>query len=153
MKKKIVELTFELVQPITLKNNYELVDVEYVKEGTNWFLRIFIDKEGGINLDDCQVVSEELSNILDELDPIKVPYHLEVSSPGLDRPLKSERDFIKYNGEEVDVFLYKTHEGKKVYRGQLLMLRDNVVHIKDSEGIEFSFNKEKISKVKRVFKF
>jgi ribosome maturation factor RimP len=152
-KKKIVDLTFELAQPIVENNNFELVDVEYVKEGSNWYLRIFIEKDGGINIDDCQVISEKLGEKLDKLDPIKTAYHLEVSSPGLDRPLKSERDFKRYAGETVEVFLYKSLDGSKEFKGTLKELKENKLYIVDSNGQELIFEREKISKVRRYFEF
>ena len=102
-KRKVEDLVTELVLPIVEKNSFELVDVEFVKEGANWFLRVYIDKEGGITLDDCQIVSEELSVLLDEKDPINRRYFLEVSSPGIERPLKKDRDFERFKGSLVKV--------------------------------------------------
>ncbi|MDF2523912.1 MAG: hypothetical protein K0R31_1553, partial [Clostridiales bacterium] len=98
-KRKIEETIAELALPIAEKNSFELVDVEFIKEGTNWYLRIYIDKPNGITLEDCQTVSEEISKKIDEIDPINQSYFLEVSSPGLDRPLKKEKDYEKYKGE------------------------------------------------------
>ena len=88
--------TEELVMPLIEKNNFELVDVEFVKEGQNWFLRLYVDKPGGILIDDCELVSREVEKLLDESDPIEQAYILEVSSPGLDRPLKKDKDFERY---------------------------------------------------------
>jgi ribosome maturation factor RimP len=96
VKKKIEDIAAEIALPIVEKYKFELVDVEYLKEGSNWYLRVFIDKEGGITIDDCQLVSEEISDELDKADPIKQSYFLEVSSPGIDRPLKKEKDFEKF---------------------------------------------------------
>ena len=95
--------TEEILLPIVEKNGFELVDVEYVKEGGSWYLRAYIDKPGGINVDDCEIVSRELSDILDEKDFIDEAYILEVSSPGLGRPLKKEKDFKRSLGQEVEV--------------------------------------------------
>lgn len=111
--------TEQLITPLVEKNNFELVDVEYVKEGANWYLRAYIDKEGGITVDDCEVISRELSDLLDREDFIPEAYILEVSSPGLGRQLKKEKDFQRSIGEEVEVKLYKAVElfdekGKKV---------------------------------------
>lgn len=111
--------TEQLITPLVEKNNFELVDVEYVKEGANWYLRAYIDKEGGITVDDCEIVSRELSDLLDQEDFIPDAYILEVSSPGLGRQLKKEKDFKRSIGEEVEVKLYKSIElfdekGKKV---------------------------------------
>lgn len=111
--------TEQLITPLVDKNNFELVDVEYVKEGANWYLRAYIDKEGGITVDDCEIVSRELSDLLDQEDFIPDAYILEVSSPGLGRQLKKEKDFKRSIGEEFEVKLYKAIElydekGKKV---------------------------------------
>ena len=103
-KKEIYEQkTEEILLPIVEKNGFELWDVEYVKEGGNWYLRAYIDKPGGINVEDCEVVSRELSDILDEKDYIDEAYILEVSSPGLGRPLKKEKDFARSIGKEVEI--------------------------------------------------
>ena len=115
----------ELIQPTVTEMGYELVDVEFVKEGPNWYLRIFIDKEGGVTIDDCEAVSKTLEKIFDEKDPIEQAYFLEISSPGIDRPLKKKEDFIKYNGEMVDVKLYKPYEGSKEYTGKLVGYDEN----------------------------
>ena len=111
--------TEQLILPLVEKNGFELVDVEYVKEGANWYLRAYIDKAGGITVDDCETVSRELSDLLDVEDFIPEAYILEVSSPGLGRQLKKEKDFKRSIGEEVEVKLYKGIElfdekGKKV---------------------------------------
>ena len=115
----------ELIQPTVTEMGYELVDVEFVKEGPNWYLKIFIDKEGGVTIDDCEAVSKTLEKIFDEKDHIEQAYFLEISSPGIDRPLKKKEDFIKYNGEMVDVKLYKPYEGSKEYTGKLVGYDEN----------------------------
>lgn len=153
MKRKVEDIVAEMTLPITEKNKFELVDVEFVKEGANWYLRVYIDKPGGVTIDDCQSVSEELSEKLDETDPIPQSYFLEVSSPGLDRPLKTERDFEKYKGELVEVKLFQSVDGKKVFEGELLGLLDGQVAIKQPDGNEMSFERSKISTVRRVIKF
>ena len=99
--------TEALVMPLVEQNNFELVDVEYVKEGSNWYLRVYIDKENGINVDDCELISRALSDLLDEYDFIDDAYILEVSSPGLGRPLKKDKDFERSLMEEVEIKLYK----------------------------------------------
>ena len=109
----------ELLMPIIEENNYELVDVEYVKEAGSWYLRVYIDKEGGIAVDDCEVVSREADPILDTDDCIEESYILEVSSPGLGRPLKKDKDFARSIGEEVEVRLFRAVEGCKEYTGLL----------------------------------
>lgn len=149
---KIEELTRNLVAPAIEKNKFELVDVEYKKEGNNWYLRVYIDKEGGVNLDDCQIISEYLSEKLDEVDPIENSYILEVSSPGIDRPLKTPRDFEKFKGSLVEVSLYQPIDKKKKYEGELVGLIDGKVVITDN-GVERQFDINDISVVKPVIKF
>ena len=100
--------TEKILEPIMTENNFELVDVEYVKEAGNWYLRAYVDKEGGITLDDCELVNRAWSDIMDEQDFIPDAYILEVSSPGLGRQLKKEKDFKRSIGEDVDVKFYKT---------------------------------------------
>lgn len=111
--------TEKLLEPILEKNNFELVDVEYVKEGGNWFLRVYIDKPGGINIEDCELVSRALSDLLDEHDYIPDAYILEVSSPGLGRQLKKDKDFTRSIGEEVEIKLYKAINKQKEIFGIL----------------------------------
>lgn len=111
-KKKITERVTELVSPIVETAGLELVDVEYVRE-RDWFLRVFIDKEGGIDIDDCSAVSNALAKKLDEEDFIKEKYYLEVSSPGIDRPLKKDRDLAAHYGTKVDLAFFAPYEGKK----------------------------------------
>jgi ribosome maturation factor RimP len=118
-KEKISNLVYKLVEPVVMKNGMELVDVEFVKEGSNQYLRLFLDKDGGVNLDDCEQISKIASELLDKEDPIKQAYFLEVSSPGVDRPLKKEKDFQKYQGYQVMVKTYSPFEGKKKLRGKL----------------------------------
>jgi ribosome maturation factor RimP len=133
-KQKLEPIVQELAQPICDELNYELVDVEYKKEGSHWYLRIYIDKPGGISIDDCQAVSERISDILDKVDPIPHSYFLEVSSPGLDRILKKDSDFIKYKGSKVDISLYKPVHGKKKHTGELIGLINDELVIKNNGG-------------------
>ena len=111
-REHIEDLIAKEVEQIIAGTELELVDVEYVRE-KNWYLRVFIDKEGGIDLEDCQRVSEKLSKVLDEKDPIQDNYLLEVSSPGLDRILKKDKDFIRYAGRTVDIHFFKPYNGAK----------------------------------------
>jgi len=152
-KKRIDELITEMAMPITEKHGYELVDVEFIKEGSNWYLRIYIDKPEGISLDDCQAVSQDVSAELDKADPIEQAYFLEVSSPGLDRPLKKDHDFVKYAGELVEVKTYKAIDGTKLFEGELVGLIDNKIVILDKSGKRLEYEKDKVSSVKRVIKF
>lgn len=116
---KVVKVVEELVVPIVNELNLELVDIEYKKEGKNWFLRVFIDKDGGVGIEECEIVSERLSEKLDEVDPIPYNYFLEVSSPGAERPLKKEKDFYKAIGKNVLIKTYEPIEGEKVFEGIL----------------------------------
>ncbi|MCZ8512329.1 ribosome maturation factor RimP [Paenibacillus filicis] len=132
--KSIVE---ELVQSFLNENGFELVDVEYVKEGGNWFLRVYVDKESGIDIDDCGRISEYLSAKLDEKDPIEGAYFLEVSSPGAERPLKKTQDYHKAVGEHVFVTTYEPIDGLKEFEGTL--------HSFDEETVVIEMGKKKIS--------
>ncbi|MCT4618656.1 MAG: ribosome maturation factor RimP [Marinisporobacter sp.] len=147
-KKRVTEVIEALVVPFIEGTELELVDVEFVKEGQNWFLRVYIDKLDGVTLDDCQHVSEYISEKLDELDPIEQNYYLEVSSPGLDRPLKKDKDFERYKGRGVEVYLYQSLDGKKRIEGELVGLQDESVVLEMDQGEEIKIPREKVSKVK-----
>lgn len=138
----------ELLVPILEEQNFELVDVEFVKEGPNWYLRIYIDKEGGVSIDDCELVSRALDKKLEESNPIEQAYILEVSSPGIDRPLKKPDDFVKYAGQIVDIKLYKAMNGQKEFQGELQGLNDNVITIIDETEQEFSFEQKDVASVR-----
>lgn len=130
-----------------------MVDVEYVKEAGEYYLRVYIDKEEGISLNECELVSRELSPILDEKDPIKENYFLEVSSPGLDRALKKDRDFVRYQGRDVDLKLYKPLNGCKQFEGELVGLtEDNNIKI-IVNGKEIEFNRKDVAIVRLAIKF
>lgn len=119
MSKKVTQIVEELVMPILTELQLELVDIEYVKEGKNWFLRVFIDKETGVDIEECGLVSEKLSEKLDELDPIPHNYFLEVSSPGAERPLKKENDIMKAIGKNIYVKTYEPINENKEFEGLL----------------------------------
>ena len=112
-KKQMLEAVESYLQPILDEFKFALVDTEYVKEGPNYFLRIYIDKDGGVNIDDCRATSRAIEAVLDEKELIKDAYTLEVSSPGLDRILKKDREFEYFKGRLVDVKLYKAVDGEK----------------------------------------
>ena len=152
-KRKIEDITTQMVLPIINRMLFELIDVEYIKEGKNWYLRIYIDKPGGITIDDCQAVSEELGDELDRVDPIKHSYILEVSSPGLERPLKKDRDFERYKGEMIEIKLFNPVDGKKNFEGELLGLVNNKLAMKLENGVIMQFNKIEIALAKRTIKF
>lgn len=145
---KLVE---RLVQDITNDSSIEMVDVEYVKE-RDWYLRVFLDKPGGIELEDCQWVSERLEAKLDEMDPIKESYFLEVSSPGLDRPLKKERDFERHIGDKVEVHTFAPIDGKKVIVGALRGLHDDNIEL-EVDGAATSIQRDKVSQVRLYIEF
>ncbi len=138
-----------LAQPVIEGLGMDLVDTEYIKEGSKWVLRIYIDKDGGVGLDDCQQVSEALDELLDQKDIIKTPYTFEVSSPGLDRPLKTDKDFQRYKGEQVEVHLYAPIEGSKMYTGALVGRQDGIIQI-TCEGKEMSFTEKDVAKINRA---
>ncbi len=148
-KGKIETIAEELAAPIAEQLKFEIVDIEYKKEGANWILRYYIDKPGGISLDDCQIFSEKVSQALDEADPIKQQYYLEVSSPGLDRPLKKPSDFERFKGRNVEIRLYRAINNKKKYIGELIGLQDNNIIIKIDDEI-LKFDREDVSIVRLV---
>lgn len=155
------ERTEKLLLPMVDRNGFELVDVEYVKEAGNYYLRAYLDKEGGITIDDCEVISRELSDVLDKEDFIDESYILEVSSPGLGRQLKKDKDFKRSLGEEIDVKLFKAvvlkENGKEVKTKELFgVLKDFnettlFLEIEDGEILELT--RSDIAIVKLAFDF
>jgi ribosome maturation factor RimP len=117
---KVTEVVEELAAPIFQELGLELVEIEYVKEGKNWFLRVYIDSDKGVDIEECGLVSERLSEKLDEIDPIPHNYFLEVSSPGAERPLKKDKDFEKAIGKNVFIKTYEPIDGEKAFEGTLL---------------------------------
>ncbi len=117
---KVTEVVEEIATPIFQELGLELVEIEYLKEGKSWFLRVYIDKDNGVDIEDCGLVSEKLSEKLDELDPIPHNYFLEVSSPGAERPLKKDKDFQKAIGKNVFIKTYEPIDGEKSFEGKLL---------------------------------
>ncbi|MDO1605511.1 ribosome maturation factor RimP [Lactobacillus sp. YT155] len=128
----------KMLLPILDAEGFDLVDIEFVNESNNWYLRVFIDKEGGIDIDECALVSEKLSEKLDEVDPIEQAYFLEVSSPGAERPLKTDQDLEKALGEFIHVSLYKKIEGTKIYEGHLVKVT--------KDGLELDYKVKNINK-------
>jgi len=145
--------TEEILQPIVERYGFELVDVEYVKEGSNYYLRAYIDKEGGIFVNDCEMVHRELSDILDEKDYVEGSYILEVSSPGLGRPLKKEKDFKRSIGKEVEVRTFKKIDRKKEFRGVLTAYDENTVTILPDGEEEIVFERNDIAIIHLAFDF
>ncbi len=134
----------ELLLPIVEAQGFELVDVEYVKEGGTWYLRGYIDKPGGITVNDCEAVSRIFSDRLDETDFIEDSYIMEISSPGLDRPLKKEKDFKRSLGKSIDVRTYKSVDGQKEFTGVLASYDDKTVTIEEN-GIAHTFDRKDIA--------
>ena len=149
---EIVAKTEELVTPIIEENHFELVDVEYVREGANWYLRVYADKEGGINIDDCVLISRALEEKLDAEDFISDAYILEVSSPGLGRPLKKEKDFKRSLGKLVEIRTYRPIEKQKEFCGILKAYDSNSVTI-DEDGTERTFEKKDIALIRLAIEF
>ncbi|MDP4118768.1 MAG: ribosome maturation factor RimP [Bacillota bacterium] len=144
---KIEEAVEALARKVAEKQSCAVYDVEYKKEGHDWYLRIYVDKEGGIGIDDCERFSREISPMLDAEDPIKDNYILEVSSPGMFRKLTKPEHFANYIGEEVEVKLYKSENGRKVINGVLTAYDGSTVTVQ-CEGESISVDKEKYMYVK-----
>lgn len=145
--------TEKLLEPILEEHRFELVDVEYVKEGGNWYLRAYIDKEGGFTVDDCELVSRRLSDLLDEEDFIPDSYILEVSSPGLGRQLKKEKDFARSMGEEVDVKLYRAINRQKEFTGILAGYSAEALTLEFEDGSRMDFARTDIAMVRLALDF
>lgn len=139
--------------PLMEKYNFELVDVEYVKEAGNWFLRAFIDKDGGFTVNDCELISRQLSDWLDQKDFIADSYIMEVSSPGLGRPLKKEKDFQRSLGEAVEIKLYKALNKQKDFNGILKAYDKEKVTITREDGETQEFNRSDIALIRLAFDF
>ena len=153
-KKEIYEQkTEEILLPIMDKHGFELWDVEYVKEGSNWYLRAYIDKPGGIFVNDCEVVSRELSDILDEQDFISDAYIQEVSSPGLGSPLKKEKEFMRSIGQEVEIRTYRMIDNQKEFIGILKEFDKDTVTIEQEDETTRTFDRSEIALIRLAFDF
>ena len=153
-KKETYESRVEaFLLPLLEENKFELVDVEYVKEAGTWYLRAYIDKAGGIAVDDCELISRRLGDWLDEKDFIDESYILEVSSPGLGRPLKKEKDFARSIGKDVDVRLYRQREGQKEFTGRLNSYDDGTVTLDMEDGSQMVFERGDIALIRLSFDF
>ena len=144
---KVSDLTAELAGPIAAENGCTLWDVEYVKEAGDWYLRVFIDKEGGVSINDCEAVSRPLSDVLDERDPIEGSYILEVSSAGADRALKKPEHFARFLGSQVDVKLYRAREGRKELTGALKAYENGDVTV-ELPGGDVTLEKKDVAQVR-----
>lgn len=153
-KRELYEQKTEaILQPIVDANGFELVDVEYVKEGGSWYLRAYIDKPGGITVDDCELVSRAANDLLDEQDFVEESYIFEVSSPGLGRPLKKEKDFVRSIGEEVEVRLFRPVKGQKEFTGILKEFDRDTVTIAPEDSEEIQIAKADIALIRLAFDF
>ena len=152
-KKRVVDVVSEIVDVYCKSNDLELVDVEFVKEGPHRYLRVMIDRDGGVSLDDCGLVSKYLNKKLDDIDPIEENYFLEVTSPGVERELKKDEDFEKYIGELVQAKLFQPIDGEKVIRGNLVGLKDNKILIDRDNGNVIEIPKSKAAVVKLLVNF
>jgi len=129
------ERVHALAAHVLADQNMELIDLEYQREGRGWVLRLYIDKEGGITLDDCARVSQEIGTVLDVEDFIGTPYSLEVSSPGLNRPLKNERDFIKYRDRLIKVKTFEPIDNRRNFKGKLREISDGRIEMEIDGGV------------------
>ncbi len=145
--------TEALVAPMMEEYGFELVDVEYVKEGSNMYLRAYIDKPGGITVDDCEMVSRRLSDRLDEEDFISESYILEVSSPGLGRPLKKEKDYARSVGKEIEIRTFRAVDHEKTFEGILKEYDKDTVTIAVSEDETMTFDRQNIALIRLAFDF
>ena len=145
--------TEKFLLPLMEEHGFELVDVEFVKEAGVWYLRAYIDKEGGIAVDDCEVISRKVSDWLDEEDFIDESYILEVSSPGLGRPLKKEKDFARSIGKDVEVRLYRALNKSKEYTGALGAYDRESVTLKMEDGSQMTFQRADIALIRLALDF
>ena len=141
-----------LLEPIVKALEFELVDVEYVKEAGNWYLRGYVDKEGGITVNDCEAVSRAFSDRLDEEDFIEDSYIMEISSPGLDRPLKKEKDFARSMGKEVEIRTYRPIEKQKEFYGTLTAYDNSSVTIEEETQTR-TFDRKDIALIRLAIHF
>ena len=149
---RLTDKISRLAEPVVEKEGCRLWDVEYVREAGNWYLRLYIDKEGGVSIDDCERISRLMDTILDEEDPIPESYIFEVGSAGADRELKRPRDFEEFMGSEVEVRLYRPVEGSKHYKGTLTSYEDGNVGI-TCDGQNLVFTKEQVAQVRLYVDF
>lgn len=152
-KESYEQRTEALILPILEENQFELVDVEYVKEGSDWYLRAYIDKVGGITVNDCELVARKMNEILDREDYIDGSYIFEVSSPGLGRPLKKEKDYVRAMGKELEIRTYRTIDHEKEFYGILKAFDENSVTIVTEDERELVFDKKDIALIRLAFDF
>lgn len=147
---KIEEKVENLIEEKVQSLGYELYDVEYVKEGKDYYLRVYIDKDTGISLEDCELVSNNITDMLDKEDYIKEQYFLEVSSPGIERVLKKDRHLKNNIGAKIQIKLFKPESGKKQHEGILEKFDENAIEI-DEDGIKVKLERKNIGQIKTMF--
>lgn len=152
-KERITDVIYQMALPLADSHGLDIYEVEYKKEGSDYVLRVILDTKPEseteyVSINDCEEVSRALSDLLDEKDPIKEAYMLEVTSPGLDRPLKKEEDFVRFKGKSVDIGLYKAVNGSKVISGELVSKQDGVITIILPDGSNCEINQDSVSSVK-----
>lgn len=148
---KLTESIQGLVEPVLIELGYELVDLQYGREGGRYILRLFIDRPEGVGLDDCERVSHAVGDILDREDPIPHSYYLEVSSPGLERPLKKEVDFQRFAGRKIKLRTFAPVEGQRHFQGRLLGYLDGEVHLQLENGRRLTLPMEQVATARLVF--
>lgn len=152
-RSKLAQQVYDALEQPVSRMELELVDVEFVKEGSSRYLRIYIDKTGGVSIDDCTNVSRMADPIIDHDLKISAHDYLEVSSPGLERPLKSDRDFERYQGEWVEIKLYKAVDGRKVITGRLAPCTAQEISVIDEKEKRASFSRTDVARIKRIVHF
>lgn len=155
---KVIESVFPVIEPIVEAENCYLVDIEYIKEGPNWYLRVYADKENGIDIEDCARISEKLSEALDQIQPDPFPkaYFLEVSSPGAERPLKTENDILNAVGEYIHMDYYVPQFDEKFHEGTLLAVTDDTYEIEitiKTRKKQLAIKRDAVSKIRLAIKF
>jgi len=150
---KIEEIVLKMAEPFALEEGVEIYDVEFKKEGKDWFLRVYLFSEEGITIENCEAVSRKLSDELDRVDPIEQGYYLEVSSPGIDRVLSKDKHFETAIGEEIDVKLYEAIDGEKLLCGVLEKYENKTIYLRDEKTEKiFEIEKNKVSQARVSFK-
>ena len=153
MASKIEETVWQIAEPIANENGLEIYDVEFKKEGSDYFLRVFIDKEEGVSIDDCEAVSRPLSDALDEADPISEGYYLEVSSPGIERQLKRQQDFDRFCGENISVKLFRAVNGTKQLTAKLVSRTEDVLTVETEAGEKIEIDNKDVAVVRLAVDF
>lgn len=151
-KQQIIEMVEKMALPVVQQAGLELVEIEFVKEGGCWYLRIFIDKPGGVGLEDCRYVSQMIDKLLDEKDPIPQSYSLEVSSPGIERLLKKQADYSRFAGSLANITTFAPLEGKKKFTGRIMGIREDNV-ILDTDGSELLIPLERVASARLKVEF